>query len=111
LNALRALQEADVILHDRLVSDGVLALARRDAERVSVGKEAGGHSVSQQRIHELMLEHARAGRRVVRLKGGDPFVFGRAARSSSSCVSTRLRIRSFRASRQPSRAARMRASP
>jgi uroporphyrin-III C-methyltransferase/precorrin-2 dehydrogenase/sirohydrochlorin ferrochelatase len=77
LNALRALQEADVILHDRLVSDGVLALARRDAERVSVGKEAGGHSVSQQRIHELMLEHARAGRRVVRLKGGDPFVFGR----------------------------------
>jgi uroporphyrin-III C-methyltransferase/precorrin-2 dehydrogenase/sirohydrochlorin ferrochelatase len=77
LNALRALQEADVILHDRLVSAEVLALARRDATRIPVGKEAGGHSVAQQRIHEIMLEHARLGRRVVRLKGGDPFVFGR----------------------------------
>ena len=77
LNALRALQDADVILHDRLVSDEVLALARRDATRVPVGKEAGGHSVAQARIHELMIEHARAGRRVARLKGGDPFIFGR----------------------------------
>jgi uroporphyrin-III C-methyltransferase/precorrin-2 dehydrogenase/sirohydrochlorin ferrochelatase len=77
LNALRALQSADVVLHDRLVSPEVLELARRDAERICVGKEAGGHSVPQQRIHELMVEHARAGRRVVRLKGGDPFVFGR----------------------------------
>jgi len=77
LNALRALQQADVILHDRLVSDEVLALARRDATRICVGKEAGGHSTSQQRIHEIMLEHARLGRHVVRLKGGDPFIFGR----------------------------------
>jgi len=77
LNALRALQEGDVILHDRLVSDEVLKLARRDATRISVGKTAGMHSVSQQQIHELMVGHARAGRRVVRLKGGDPFVFGR----------------------------------
>jgi uroporphyrin-III C-methyltransferase/precorrin-2 dehydrogenase/sirohydrochlorin ferrochelatase len=77
LNALRALQEADVILHDRLVSDAVLGLARRDAERIPVGKAAGAHSVPQSRIHELLVEHARAGRRVVRLKGGDPFVFGR----------------------------------
>ena len=77
LNALRALQSADVILHDRLVSDEVLALARRDATRIPVGKSARSHSVPQERIHELMLEHARAGRRVVRLKGGDPFVFGR----------------------------------
>jgi uroporphyrin-III C-methyltransferase/precorrin-2 dehydrogenase/sirohydrochlorin ferrochelatase len=77
LNALRALQEADVILHDRLVSGEVLALARRDATRIPVGKAARAHSVAQERIHELMLEHARAGRRVVRLKGGDPFVFGR----------------------------------
>jgi uroporphyrin-III C-methyltransferase/precorrin-2 dehydrogenase/sirohydrochlorin ferrochelatase len=77
LNALRALQEADVILHDRLVSDEVLALARRDALRVAVGKAARAHSVGQSQIHALMLEHARAGRRVVRLKGGDPFVFGR----------------------------------
>jgi uroporphyrin-III C-methyltransferase / precorrin-2 dehydrogenase / sirohydrochlorin ferrochelatase len=77
LNALRALQDADVILHDRLVSGEVLALARRDALRMPVGKEAGGHSVAQARINELMIEHARAGRRVVRLKGGDPFIFGR----------------------------------
>jgi uroporphyrin-III C-methyltransferase/precorrin-2 dehydrogenase/sirohydrochlorin ferrochelatase len=77
LNALRALQEADVILHDRLVSAEVLGLARRDADRISVGKQAGGHSIGQGRIHEIMLEQANAGRRVVRLKGGDPFVFGR----------------------------------
>ena len=77
LNGLRALQSADVILHDRLVSDEVLALARRDATRIPVGKAARAHSVPQERIHALMLEHARAGRRVVRLKGGDPFVFGR----------------------------------
>ncbi len=77
LNALRALNEADVILYDRLVSDAVLRLARRDAERIEVGKSAQGHSTRQEHIHALMLEHARAGRRVVRLKGGDPFVFGR----------------------------------
>jgi len=77
LAGLRALNEADVILHDRLVSAAVLQLARRDAERIEVGKSAGGHSVGQAQIHALMLEHARAGRRVVRLKGGDPFVFGR----------------------------------
>jgi uroporphyrin-III C-methyltransferase/precorrin-2 dehydrogenase/sirohydrochlorin ferrochelatase len=77
LNALRALNEADVILHDRLVSDAVLNLARRDAERIEVGKSAQGHSTRQEHIHALMLEHARRGHRVVRLKGGDPFVFGR----------------------------------
>jgi uroporphyrin-III C-methyltransferase/precorrin-2 dehydrogenase/sirohydrochlorin ferrochelatase len=77
LRALRALNEADVILHDRLVSDAILDLARRDAQRIEVGKQAGNHHVTQERIHALMLEHARAGRRVVRLKGGDPFIFGR----------------------------------
>ncbi|NKJ23801.1 siroheme synthase CysG [Dyella sp. SG609] len=77
LRGLRALQEADVILYDRLVAAEVLALARRDAERIEVGKEAGNHHVTQERIHALLLEHAQQGRRVVRLKGGDPFVFGR----------------------------------
>ncbi|EWS79373.1 sirohydrochlorin ferrochelatase [Xylella taiwanensis] len=77
LNALRALNEADVILYDRLVSDTVLQMARRDAEQIEVGKSATGHSVRQEDIHALMLEHARAGQHVVRLKGGDPFVFGR----------------------------------
>ncbi|MEI8297252.1 MAG: siroheme synthase CysG [Pseudomonadota bacterium] len=77
LKALRALQGADVVLHDRLVSHEVLLLARREADLIEVGKSGHGHSVAQQQIHQLMLEHALAGRRVVRLKGGDPFVFGR----------------------------------
>jgi uroporphyrin-III C-methyltransferase/precorrin-2 dehydrogenase/sirohydrochlorin ferrochelatase len=77
LRALRLLNQADVILHDRLVDPGVLALARRDATLVEVGKEAANHGVGQDGIHALMREHARAGRFVVRLKGGDPFVFGR----------------------------------
>ncbi len=77
LRALRVLNEADVILHDRLVSAEVLDLARRDAQRIEVGKEAGNHHATQEQIHALLLQHARAGRRVVRLKGGDPFVFGR----------------------------------
>lgn len=77
LRALRVLNEADVIVHDRLVAPAVLELARRDAERIDVGKQGGGHAVAQARIHQILLEHARAGRRVVRLKGGDPFVFGR----------------------------------
>lgn len=77
LRALRVLNEADVILHDRLVSDEVLQLVRRDALRIEVGKQAGTHHATQAQIHALMLEHASAGKRVVRLKGGDPFVFGR----------------------------------
>ena len=77
LHGLRALQQADVIMHDRLVSAPILELARRDALLIEVGKQGGGAQTPQDRIHELMLEHANAGRRVVRLKGGDPFVFGR----------------------------------
>ncbi|RDI99818.1 uroporphyrinogen-III C-methyltransferase [Dyella solisilvae] len=77
LQALRALNEADVILHDQLVSPEILSMARRDAERIDVGKRCGGRQVAQEQIHRLMLAHAREGRRVVRLKGGDPFVFGR----------------------------------
>jgi len=78
LKALRALNQADVILHDRLVSAAILDLARRDAQRIFVGKTRGeNHHQTQTRIHALMSEHARAGRVVVRLKGGDAFVFGR----------------------------------
>jgi len=77
LRALRLLNEADVILHDRLVSKEVLALARRDAEFIEVAKESGHHYTTQDGIHALLLEHANAGKRVVRLKGGDPFIFGR----------------------------------
>jgi len=78
LKALRALNEADVILYDRLVSPAVLALARRDADRISVGKTPGeDHNATQARIHALLVHHAQAGNRVVRLKGGDAFIFGR----------------------------------
>ena len=78
LHALRALQRADVIVHDRLIGPGVLERARRDALLIDVGKAVGqDHEATQRRIHELMVEHARAGRRVVRLKGGDPLIFGR----------------------------------
>jgi uroporphyrin-III C-methyltransferase/precorrin-2 dehydrogenase/sirohydrochlorin ferrochelatase len=77
LGALRALQDADVILYDRLVSAAILDFARRDATRVCVGKSAGGGSTAQQEINDSLIRHAADGRRVVRLKGGDPFVFGR----------------------------------
>ena len=77
LKALRALQGADVVLHDRLVSREILALARREAQLVEVGKSGATHSVAQEHINELLVEHARRGRRVVRLKGGDPLIFGR----------------------------------
>ena len=77
LIGLRALQEADVIVHDRLVSAEVLDLARRDAARFDVGKFVGGGGATQDEINQLLVEHAQRGEFVVRLKGGDPFVFGR----------------------------------
>ena len=77
LKALRLIQDADVILYDALVDEAILERARRDAERIYVGKTKGNHSLPQERINALIAEQARAGRRVVRLKGGDPFVFGR----------------------------------
>jgi uroporphyrin-III C-methyltransferase/precorrin-2 dehydrogenase/sirohydrochlorin ferrochelatase len=77
LKALRALQDADVILYDRLVSAAVLDLARRDAERICVGKSPGRLGCTQEEINALLIELAGQGKRVVRLKGGDPFVFGR----------------------------------
>jgi uroporphyrin-III C-methyltransferase/precorrin-2 dehydrogenase/sirohydrochlorin ferrochelatase len=77
IKALRLLQTADVILYDRLVSDEILSLARRDAERFYVGKAKSNHAVAQEDIEARMIEFARAGKTVVRLKGGDPFIFGR----------------------------------
>jgi uroporphyrin-III C-methyltransferase / precorrin-2 dehydrogenase / sirohydrochlorin ferrochelatase len=90
LKALRALQDADVILHDRLVSAAVLDYARRDAERICVGKTAGGVGASQEAINELLIEHARRGRRVVRLKGGDPFIFGRGGEELEALARARI---------------------
>jgi uroporphyrinogen III methyltransferase/synthase len=75
--SLELIARADVILYDKLIPDGALDGARADAELVDVGKVGGGAQVSQESTNELLLRHARAGREVVRLKGGDPFVFGR----------------------------------
>ncbi|MCW8844079.1 MAG: uroporphyrinogen-III C-methyltransferase [Rhodobacteraceae bacterium] len=79
LRAVQRLREADVIFYDRLVDQEVLELARRDAERVFVGKHVGAHRWPQDRINSMIVAEACKGRRVVRLKSGDPGVFGRAA--------------------------------
>jgi uroporphyrin-III C-methyltransferase / precorrin-2 dehydrogenase / sirohydrochlorin ferrochelatase len=78
LRAQRLLQEADVIVHDQLVPDAVVEMGRRDAERISVGKKSGHHSFTQAQINTLLVRLAGEGKRVARLKGGDPMVFGRA---------------------------------
>ena len=75
--AARLLQQADVVLYDRLVSAAVVDMARRDAQRIYVGKRRSEHTLPQQDINQLLLELAQAGKRVARLKGGDPFIFGR----------------------------------
>ena len=77
LRAHRLLGEADVIVHDRLIGEDVLDMARRDAERIYVGKARANHCLPQEGINALLIRLAREGRKVVRLKGGDPFVFGR----------------------------------
>lgn len=92
LRALRALQNADVVLYDRLVSEAVLDLARRDAERVYVGKAAGQAHASQDQINALLIKLAHAGKRVCRLKGGDPFIFGRGGEELEALAAAGIRF-------------------
>ena len=77
LRGLQVIQQADVVFYDHLVSDEVLELTRRDAEKICVGKRAGSHSVAQHETNRMLVDAAREGKTVVRLKGGDPFIFGR----------------------------------
>lgn len=92
LRALRALQNADVVLYDRLVSDEVLDFARRDAQRIYVGKAAGSAHMSQDEINALLVRLAKQGKRVCRLKGGDPFIFGRGGEELEALAAARIRF-------------------
>jgi uroporphyrin-III C-methyltransferase/precorrin-2 dehydrogenase/sirohydrochlorin ferrochelatase len=90
LKAFRILQEADVIVYDRLVSDEILKLARTDAERIHVGKSQSFHTLPQDEINHLLVKKAQEGLHVVRLKGGDPFIFGRGGEEIETLVEAGL---------------------
>ena len=92
LRAHRLLGEADVIVHDRLVSAEVLDMARRDARRIYVGKVRAHHCVPQDQLNDLLIELARAGQKVIRLKGGDPFIFGRGGEEAEALIAAGIRV-------------------
>ena len=90
VKALKLLQAAEVVIHDRLVAQPILDLIRPEAVKLYVGKTRGDHSVPQDQIEQLMIDQARLGRMVVRLKGGDPFVFGRGGEELQSMLNAGL---------------------
>ncbi len=93
LHALNALRQAEVIVHDALVAPAILDWANPGAERIAMGKRGGRASPKQGEISALLIERARAGRRVLRLKGGDPFVFGRGGEEGQDCIRAGVPIR------------------
>jgi uroporphyrin-III C-methyltransferase/precorrin-2 dehydrogenase/sirohydrochlorin ferrochelatase len=86
IKALQLMQQADVVVYDGLISDEVLNLVRRDADRISVAKAAGNHSVTQDQINQMLIDLANKGHKVCRLKGGDPFIFGRGGEEAEVLV-------------------------
>ena len=90
VRGLELLQQADVVVYDRLVDDGLLAHARRDAELIFVGKSSGDHTIEQTEINRILVEKAKEGKSVVRLKGGDPFVLGRGGEEAEALVENHI---------------------
>lgn len=90
LRAAEVLREADVIVYDRLVSESILKLTPKNAEKIYVGKSAEKHELSQEKINELLVNKALDGKRVVRLKGGDPFLFGRGGEEAEALADNKI---------------------
>lgn len=90
LKALRLMQQSDVVIYDRLVSPPILDLCRRDADKIYVGKSRSNHAVPQEGINQLLIQYALEGKRVCRLKGGDPFIFGRGGEEIQELVTANI---------------------
>ena len=92
LQAFRFISQAEVVIYDRLVSDEIMALVPEHCERVYVGKKQAEHRVPQQGINQLLVDYAQQNKRVVRLKGGDPFVFGRGGEEAQFCLANNVAV-------------------